>query len=491
MQKRFALRGIKVVLFLLIFAAIYICIYNVFERKESYIKNGEFLEEENDFDVLFFGTSHVYDGIYPMELWDQYGIFSYNLSSSGSTMGVAYWELINALDYTTPELVVIDGSRISSPDKAPKNTNFVHVPFDHFPLSVNKIRAVYDLIDSEGRMDYLWNFLVYHSRWNELTQEDFRAETAPDKGAELHLGAAIPSEKATLERSEKAASDTIGAEYLRKIIELCQQKNIHVLLIYLPFPASEAKVKEANLMYDIAEEYGVNYINFLEMDGIVNFDTDCYDSHSHLNPSGARKITEYLGTYMQETYGIEDHRGDPAYDSWNKDYEKYTEQKFAVIRNQTSLDLELVMHRDKNISTCIYIKEDSEILQDERMIKLIKNVSPYVDLTQIETAIESGKEYFTIIDNGWCDIWESVDGQSLEALSTTFGSVSYSSTNGSPLLFIQDSEESFLSGVNEEGEMTDVQIVTINKLTGEIIHRSSYAVTGYDDYGNVIASRVN
>lgn len=482
---------IGIIIFLSFFVISYLYVDKVFERKDAVIKNGEFLEEENDFDVLFFGNSHAYDAIYPMELWNQYGIFSYNLSGQSNEIAVCYWELVNALDYTTPELVVVDCVKLSSMYKVSQNnSNNVHKSLDFFPLSKNKVKAIEDLFEGEERISYLWKFWLYHSRWNELTKEDFQYEYTPGKGAQLHLNVGIPGETAHVDRGEKSAMDTVGVEYLCKMIELCQEKDIDILLVYVPFPAYADRVKEANLAYDIAEKYGVNYINFLDMEGIVNYDTDCYDAHAHLNPSGARKITEYLGSYIQENYGISDHRNDETYASWNEEYEEYTEYKIEKIRQQARLDRELMLLYDKNISSCIYVKEGSEILQDERMVNLIKNVSPYTDLPRIETAIQNQSDYFLIVDNGWCDIWESVDGEELRDLNTTFGSVTYESTDGNPNLFMQGTETDYLAET-EEGEMPDVQIIAINKLTGEIVNRSSYVVNGHDEYGNIGAEKVN
>ena len=44
----------------------------------------------------------------------------------------------------------------------------------------------------------------------------------------------------TATRPEKTVEvDSVGVEYLRRMIEECQNRNIEVMLTYLPFPASE------------------------------------------------------------------------------------------------------------------------------------------------------------------------------------------------------------------------------------------------------------
>ena len=341
--------------------------------------------------MLFIGTSHIRDGVYPMELWNSYGITSYNLGGPGNSLGVSYWNLVNALDYTTPELVVIDCPQISYSEMLAENSNFTHTTFDEFPLSVNKVKAIYDLAEDGNRMAYLWPFSVYHSRWSELTKSDFTVEPSLDKGARFRIGVAVPEKMEQVAPDAKTSMDTVGVEYLCKIIALCQEKDIEVLLTYLPFPATENKLMEANLLYDIAELYGVRYINFFEGELLVDFDTDCADSNSHLNASGARKITKYLGEYIQENYGLKNLREDTAYASWHEDYEAYAANKLELLRSQNSLDCELILLQDPSFSSKICIKEGSAILQDERMMKLINNASAEVEIiseipdVQIET----------------------------------------------------------------------------------------------------------
>lgn len=43
---------------------------NITKRTESDFKYRSFFSEDTDYDVLFFGTSHVINGIFPMQLWN-------------------------------------------------------------------------------------------------------------------------------------------------------------------------------------------------------------------------------------------------------------------------------------------------------------------------------------------------------------------------------------------------------------------------------------
>ncbi|MBQ7372486.1 MAG: hypothetical protein IJW67_11535 [Blautia sp.] len=360
------------------------CLTWLTERKDSYIKYANFFNQKEDFDVLFLGTSHVLNDIYPMELWKDYGIVSYNFGGHGNFLPTTYWVMKNALDYTTPKVMVIDGYFLSQ-ETAIRDVYQNHISFDAFPLSMNKIRGTYDLMvkneDSilmktdealqTSVLDFLWDFSVYHRRWATITAEDFKPKPTSDKGAEMRVGISNPLVFDQISPDKKTEGETLGIVYLRKIIEECQEKNIEVLLTYVPFPASEEEQMEANRMQEIADEYGVQYLNFLNLD-VVDYNVDMVDIASHLNPSGARKVTDYLGTYFREHYDLPDRREDPEYERWYADYEMYREKKITFLKDQNNLKNVLMLLADDHFDTVVEVK-DPAVLTDEKLVRVMKN----------------------------------------------------------------------------------------------------------------------
>lgn len=385
---------------------------NLLRRRDSEIRLRPFFEQKADFDVLFLGTSHTIDAVYPMELWKDYGIVSYNLGAYGSQIPTSYWILKNALDYTSPQLVVVDCYYLGSEQKASAMFSQVLQAFDAFPLSITKIAAALDLANDSAvnamiergevsetkkrsALDILWDFTVYHERWAEGDRSWFEFETTLQKGAESMVGVAtpIPLPKED-DRRTVMREDTTGVVYLRRIIEECKSRGIEVLLTYLPFPAEAEDWQQANRGYEIAAEYGIDYIDFLDIN-VVNFNTDCYDSRSHLNTSGAKKVTDYLGRFITEHYDIEDRRGDPVYSSWNDDYAAYAHLKAQVLGEQTALDAYLMLLADREYDVLMRITDPS-LWQDERYVKLAANlgldISQLTDGTGFLAVCEGGRE---------------------------------------------------------------------------------------------------
>ena len=358
----------------------------VTERKDSRAKYAAFFDASQDFDVLYLGTSHVINAFFPMELWKDFGITSYNLAGHSSTMALNYWVLMNALEYTSPKLVIIDCYGACLEEKC-ASADYAHLSLDAFPLTRTKLAAINDLFDTDSgrRFDFIWDFSVYHSRWKELTSEDFKPPASPEKGADSRVGVAVPAVSVPSLKALDVSPDNTGISYLRRIVEECRSRGIDVLLTYLPFPAVEHDWMEANYISGFAAAHGLDYVNFLGTE-VVNFDTDCYDAASHLNPSGARKTSRYLGEYISTNYSLPDRRGNDAYSSWNTDYSAYLALKRGLLMGQNELSIWLMLLSGADINSFVCIPAGSPALSDERIQKLIWNLGSSGAAGEIDTA---------------------------------------------------------------------------------------------------------
>lgn len=302
-----------------------------------------YFDSAEDYDVLYFGTSHVVYGISPLEIWNEYGITSYNWGSPYCSLPSTYWKLRNVLDYETPQLVVVDCYLATWIQKT-YGVYRMHQAFDAFPLSYTKWMAVNDLMKDEmayvgltytdsERYGILFPLYSYHTRWGDLQKEDFVDEFIDTKGYLFLLNVAEPDEISNTSEKAEITEDMAGVIYLERIIEECQERDIPLLLTYLPFPIDETSKKESNMIQDIADKYGVNYINFTNLD-IVNYKTDFADPSSHTNVSGQKKVSEYLGEYILGNYEIEDRRDSAIASQWNAWYEEYKEYETRLINSQ-------------------------------------------------------------------------------------------------------------------------------------------------------------
>lgn len=359
------------------------------ERKTSIRKYNDFLtSDDKEYDVFFLGTSHVINGIFPMELWKDYKITSYNFGNDASTIPTSYWVLMNALDYATPKLVVVDCYQISNKTKtATISFDYIHSAFDAFPLSKTKIAAAFDLTNdsylenliNDGKLpqesqgtafQLLFNYSVYHSRWNDLKWYDFDVNYTPEKGAESRIAVA-KTNKALKPDDKLFKDDTIAFEYLDKIVNECKKRDIDVMFTYLPYPADSNTYKEINTINKYANEKGIDFVDFISLD-LVNYNTDFYDSVSHLNPSGARKVTDYLGMYISENY-LAGHNENLE---WDRHYEDYMKYKISNLKEQSDVGNYLMLLNDKQFDIKIEL-EDTKIIDKYPYLEIIDNISTF------------------------------------------------------------------------------------------------------------------
>lgn len=454
------------------------------ERKSGEEKYHDFFKQDENFDVLFLGTSHVMDAVFPMELYKDYGIISYNFGNPSSMMGTSYWTMINALDYTKPKVVVIDCYTLSNNTKTSDMFSFVHYSMDPFEISPNKVRAVNDLLDDknkekavkEGRarksdekdskIGLLWNYSVYHSRWSELTKEDFQPEYSPEKGAIAKIKV-TPNELIKIGKNEKLEKDTLGVEYLDKMIEECKYRDIDVILTYLPFAAKESKQREANRVYEIAEKYGVNYVNFFDLD-LVNYTTDCYDKASHLNVSGAKKITRYIGQYIKDNYGVDDRRHDKSYSFWNEDLNKYERFEKDNLVRENKPDNYLMLLSGYGVDAVIDVT-DRSIFKNHLYRELFKNLGVN------EENLGDSTDFIIVKDGRSAVVLNEFKGEDREC-ETALGKARIKYNTGGKYSFYLDGNKK-LTGGGDSGD--DMKVVSYKETKIETV-RFDYR---FDDNG--------
>ena len=321
---------VQVVVGVLLFAMMVLYASKVLERKDAYVKYEAFFREKNDFDVLFFGSSNMQLIVNPLQLWNECGITSYNFGNTSERLPVTYWTIKNALEYTSPKVVVIEISQYGQEEKY-KDMYSVHLAWDRFPISLTKIKAVYDVLSpSDPRYELLFDMILYHDRWKELTPADFSKDYSKSMGyATSHEY--TPFERPEYEfRIDEAAPKTEGVMYLEKTVEELQEKGIQVVFVHSPEVNSEEKQARINVAAVTAEKYNIPLIDFTVMkDSVVDYATDLSDA-DHANIQGATKLTHYIGEYLMSNYDLKSHAGDASYNDWNTFYEEYRAENDGV-----------------------------------------------------------------------------------------------------------------------------------------------------------------
>ncbi|MFZ7134230.1 MAG: SGNH/GDSL hydrolase family protein [Eubacteriales bacterium] len=293
----------------------------------------EYYQEELDHDVIFIGDCEVYENISPITLWEKYGITSYIRGSAQQLIWHSYYLLEETLQVEKPSVVVFNV--LSMKYDQPQKEAYNRMTLDGMKLSTSKLKSIQaSMLKEEHLIEYLFPILRYHTRWNELTPEDFqylfkkekmfhngyymRADVKPVKS--IPIGKKLPD----YQFGENAY------DYLDRITQLCKENNIKLMLIKTPslypywYDEWEVQIEEYAAKNDLM------YINFLELiDEVgIDFNRDTYDAGLHLNVSGAEKMSDYLGGILSEVYALQDRRNDEEFNViWKKKVDFYNQMK--------------------------------------------------------------------------------------------------------------------------------------------------------------------
>jgi len=283
----------------------------------------QYYEEAGNHDVIFVGDCEVYANFTPMELYRSRGITSYIRGSSQQLLWQSYYVLKETFDYETPKIVVFNVNAMRYAE--PVSEAFNRLTIDKMRWSEEKVGIIQaSMTEEEDFLSYVFPILRYHSRFDELTTEDFEfLFSRKDTTWNGHLVNQEIKPVGTLPTKRRLPDYSFGEicwEYLDKMRLLCEENGAELILIKAPsvYPYWYEEYDEQIQRY--ADEHGLSFYNFLDyVEEIgIDYNTDTYDGGLHMNLAGATKLSQFFADILAENHGAEDHRNDPeiaaAYD---------------------------------------------------------------------------------------------------------------------------------------------------------------------------------
>ena len=291
----------------------------------------EYYDEASSHDVIFVGDCEVYENFSPVTMWEERGITSYIRGSAQQLIWQSYYLLEEVFERESPKIVVYNVQSMKYDE--PQSEAYNRMTLDGMPLSKHKIDAIKaSMTEDEDLISYLIPFLRYHSRWSELTSNDFKYAFSRDKVTVAGYLMRSDTEPMTKLPTASVLDDyTIGDvcwEYLNKMQKLCEDNGARLVLIKSPsqWPYWYDQWDEQISSY--ADEHGLDYINLLNVSDDIGIDmqTDTYDGGLHLNIYGAEKLSKYFADILADDYGIPDRSGDASIAAdWENKCEAYYE----------------------------------------------------------------------------------------------------------------------------------------------------------------------
>ncbi|GAB1477413.1 hypothetical protein MASR2M70_22530 [Bacillota bacterium] len=270
---------------------------------------GFYNEEPDSFDVLFFGSSHMYCSVDPEILKEETGLRAYVFATQLQPLWISYHYMIEALKTQKPKLLVLEvnmAAKYGQEEYLDEATN--HAAIDPIPMSLNKMRMIFASAPHGQRRYYIFNIMKYHDRWESLEKPDYvrtyRIATDPEKGyVRLDKVEADVAWEDVSGITESLESSQKNIDYLNRIMDLARQNGIPLLLFKSPSNVTAEEKMYYNGVGELAAEKGVTYIDFNssyhyhEMG--INLEEDFYDQR-HLNENGVKKFVPYFGGFLQD-----------------------------------------------------------------------------------------------------------------------------------------------------------------------------------------------
>ena len=131
------LKKIICVLAVIALTAVNLAVLNYALRDEyCYTRYQPFMDQNEDIDVVFIGSSRVVNSVNPMQLWHDYGITSYNFGNSAFGIENSYWSFRLSLRHHIPKVAVLDAFGASRPETDKLQLGLAHNGLDMYPLSL-------------------------------------------------------------------------------------------------------------------------------------------------------------------------------------------------------------------------------------------------------------------------------------------------------------------------------------------------------------------
>ena len=272
--------------------------------------NGIFSEPKDSIDAVFIGDSEVYHSFIPLNIWRDYGITSYDVSSPAQKLVYSMEFLKKTFEKQSPKIVFLETNAI--------------------------FRKSYFEDEITYKAEQIFPVFRYHDRWKNLQLKDFSATveyTANEnnKGYFFTKKSKPASDKDINEYMKysdiSAPILSTNEKYLNEIADFCQKHKAKLVLISTP-STKNWNYQRHNAMEAVSKELGVDYIdtNLLRDDIPIDWKKDSKDKGDHLNYKGAVKVTKYIGKYLDDTKLFKDKRNDSSYNSWNTCLDKFEKQ---------------------------------------------------------------------------------------------------------------------------------------------------------------------
>ena len=429
----------KIILFLICGMLIFWITSKILQkpRNEQWDASGMTRVYNDKYDFIFAGTSKVICNINVEELYLSYGISSVTVGEPSQPLYLTYYTLEEALKEQTPKAVLLDVSAIFySEEKIKAEMKEDEYHYVHFSLDKMKNNK---------------------TKYNALMQAKKLDE-------------------------DKEELEEFNVEYLDKIVDLCKNNNVDIILIQGSANVGGNPWKRYNTVQELAKQYGLDYIDLNEYNSEIGIDWALDSSDmNHLNVVGSKKWTDFLGTFLSNKYEYTDCRNTNEPAEFKKNIEAYQNILEMVEEKRTLLQ---ATNLYQYLDTLYNLNKTENVI----FISLCGNATmSYTDYVQnmlynigFDLDIQEGDwwNYYGILDEGRI-VSENTSKTEIGEEGLLDNQKSYSILSGDELL---GTKASIMINVTEYGQCGQgINIVVYNKKYDEVLSSVYFNINENDN----------
>ena len=325
MKNKAIFRVLRIFLCLLFISSVF---YLYLPSKSNVIDTMNTTVGEDHVDVLLIGSSHMYYGLNPIQMFRDYGYAAYLVGCGAQSPWQSFYYLKESCKKQTPSLVILDTYTMGVYNE---NDYLDYQTVNNLldtPLSFNKIEAVRDSV-AESKLNILLRFPYIHDDYDLFSGFELnKYYGSVDYSLGYVYDDSVEGRELGLYRTEDirdvddfTAISEKNEKYLRRIIEFCQHNGIEIILVNAPWPLiDEMSQMRFNYIAKVANEYNVNFIDGNKhWDEIgIDWETDSRGDNGHMNHSGVTKFTSYVEMIIHNKYVLPNRKDDLDYISYEE-----------------------------------------------------------------------------------------------------------------------------------------------------------------------------
>lgn len=325
---------IKTIAFIGIFLILYSGMATVFSNNPDfriYQSIHAFYEEPaNALQGVYIGSSNCYAFWNALVAWEKYGlaIFPY---SSPSMPFYATEYIIREVQKTQPDAVFI--INVNHLDFDDMSASHIHHLINYMPDSELKREMRDHLCDLLGlsrwdRLEFNMPWMRMRQSWWLYLEEGLAPKLDGLKAAcyyENYLSRVYDMTHRYKHTDRREPLSENQQACLEQLLDFCEAEDIKVTFVSVPRgERTTESLARINTACDTIRQRGFPLLYLTDEVDAVHLDLrqDFYEA-KHTNIHGSIKFTDYISKYLIETYGLDDRRGDPTYQSWDEGWARY------------------------------------------------------------------------------------------------------------------------------------------------------------------------